>query len=373
MAKKKKRTTRRRRTRSSRPIVLQFPKRNPTRKRRKARRRRRRNPIGAATLVNPGRLRYAKAPVRRRRRRRRNPGLMAATTTKLKDLTKPKVVLPIIVGGGLGVVAAAAVSKWVAPRVPPKALPFVKIGIGVIGMPAVNRVYKGAGPYFTGFMAGTALADWLTPLLPWGGVDDYDEDSPMGELEDDLEGLGYAEVIGALDDDDLDDLGDAGIAGDDGIEEVLHGQDGQDQLIDGLGILPPFPIPPLPPGLLRLLRRRRLLWLLRMRIPQADLSRIMQAPRPQRHAALMRLRTAYKRKRSTMHKAKGAPWADDARVQRHPMRRPRPPHFRRPPAGYTPPKWHQPKGGSTHPRRPFRRGGAAMGGKTRRSGRSFGY
>ena len=302
---KKKKTTRRRRT-SKRPIVLQIPaprrRKNPVR-----RRKRRRNPA-AATVVNPRRR-------RRRRRRRRNPSLMSG----IKSTFTAKTLVPIAIGGGLGVVGISLSSKYLTTRIDTKWQALIEAGVGLAGLPLVNRAYPGAGPYFTGFMVGSALARVLTPLLPWGEIDD--------DVDALVEGTGAIEFIG----DGLDESenqkedGDEAAAGDAGLEDVISANDGQEYLVDGLGILPPMPVPRMPRPFVGMLRRRGMLWLARLKLPQEEIQRLMDLPPLKRRGALMRLRALYRRKRAMARRANGARFAETPLVKAHPVRRPRVP------------------------------------------------
>jgi len=313
----------RRKSRKKSPIVFQLqapkPRRNP-RKKKRARRRRRRNT--AATVVNPSPVTYVTLPrKKKRRRRRRNPTGLAAVPKSLKDLTKVKVVAPIVAGGGIGVALVAAVDKWVAPHVSPIVLTVIKIVAGVALMPILNRFIKGAGMYSLGFVAGEALTPWVSRWLPFGGApstigDVYDQEAAAVS-----EGLGYPEFSG----DDADELGDAAAGGDEGVEEVIRDpQDGVAKVVDGLGILPPFPIPPMPMPLVGMLRKRGLLWLTRMGLEEGDLSQLMRLPPGQRRPAIARLRAAYIAKKRGHARAHGPRFARRPIMAHHPMRRRRP-------------------------------------------------
>ena len=313
MARKRK-TTRRRK--SKRPIVLQLGpprKRNPP-KRRKARRRRRRNPAGA-TVVNPGvpmvTYQAANPARRRRRRRRRNPGIMQSVKSTLNTRT----IVPIVVGGGLGVVGISLSGKYLTTRVSPKIQAGIEAGVGLVGLPLVNKLYRGSGPYFTGFMVGSAISKLITPLLPWGGMDEIDAIT---------EGTGAIEFVGDLGAMD-DESGDEAAAGDGGLEDILPGDDGNAYLVDGLGILPPMPVPRMPRPLFGMLRRRGLLWLTRLGVPQEEIQRVVQLPPLQRRAALARLRAMYRGKRRQARQMHGARFARHPMVRAHPARRGAPP------------------------------------------------
>jgi len=315
MARKKRKTTRRkaRRRTSSRPIVLQLP---PPARRRK--RKRRRNPA-AATIVNPSRVRTVR---RRRRRRKRNPSL----PTAIKRTFRTKTLLPILIGGGLGVVGISASQKWIAPRLSPKWQALAEAGIGIAGLPVVNKLYSGAGPYFTGFMVGSALTTVIKPLLPFGMLDGDDELDAMVEGD-----MGAIEFIG----DGLGDFSDAeaeaAAAGDDGLEEVVEDQ-GADHLVDGLGVLPPVAFQRVmgmgpgrkkyPPALIQRLRAANLLWLLRLGIPAHVLIRLLQQPLPARTGMLKRWRRLYLRRFKHAKRRHGRRFRRHPYVVHHPRRRP---------------------------------------------------
>ena len=316
MAKRRKKTKKRTR-RAKRPIVLQIPaprrRRNPPKRRKRARRRRRRN-SAAATVVNPPMVTYQAANPRRRRRRRRNPSIVQA----FKGTLKKDVLVPIVIGGGLGVVGISLATKYIAPRLSTKWQAVALAGIGLVGLPLVNRLYKGAGPYFTGFMVGSALTKVVVPLLPWGEYDD--DDLVDGDL-------GVVEFIGDLSGEgDMDDEeGDAAAAGDGGLDDIMS--DGKRAyVVDGLGVLPPMPIPGGFPGaLMGRLRRSRLGWLARMGLDPSEIRRILRLGPMRRRGALMRLRAAYRHKREQAEQTQGARFTKHPLVVKHPKRRPRAP------------------------------------------------
>jgi hypothetical protein len=310
MARKRKKARKARRRTSKRPIVLQLP---PPRKKARARRR---NPV-AATVVNPSRRRIK----RRRRRRKSNPSLVKG----IKSTFKTKTLLPIMIGGGLGVVGISASQKWIAPRLSPKWQALAEATIGIAGLPVVNKLYNGAGPYFTGFMVGSALTTVIKPLLPWGDWgDDIDamiEDDDLGAIEliggveDDYSGFGEAEA-------------DQAAAGDNGLEGIVS--DGaESHLVDGLGVLPPVRIPQVPIRLLRRLQQAGLLWLLRLGIPHAELVKLLSLSLPHRRGALLRLRKRYVGMRRKAHKRHGRRFKQHPYVVGHPRRRQRA-HIRHP-------------------------------------------
>jgi len=304
MPARKRKTTKRRkaaRRKSSRPIVLQLPP--PAKKRR-----RRRNPV--ATVVNPSRRRKV---VRRRRRRKRNPSLVKG----IKGTFKGKVLLPILIGGGLGVVGISASQRWLAPRLSPKWQALAEAAIGIAGLPVVNKLYKGSGPYFTGFMVGSALTTVIKPLLPWG---EYDDDIDA-LIEGD--GVGDIELIGGMDDGDLgfgEAEADSAAAGDDGLEEIID--DGpESHLVDGLGALPPVRMGNIPPRLIHRLRQAGLLWLLRLGLPHENLMKLLSMPLPVRRGILMRLRKRYMGMRRKAVKRHGKRWKAHPYVVHHPVRK----------------------------------------------------
>lgn len=257
----------------------------------------RRNPA-AATVVNPYGFMQPPAVVNPRRKRR-NPAGGAIIPRKLKDLTKGKVLVPLFVGGGIGVASMALVDKYIGPKVPPWALSLIKVVVGVLELPLLNRIVAGSGFYALGFAAGDALATWVTKFLPFGDVDDYT-------------GLGDVDIAG-----DVDELAGLGGLGDDGTEDVIGDMDGELNVVDGYGILPPVPIPPgFPRPMLARLKRGKLMWLLRLGIRPEDLQSLLSAPPQMRRAAIEKLRGEYDSRRQAHRPPEGRPpeWAKRPRL-----------------------------------------------------------
>jgi hypothetical protein len=284
---RKRRRTTRRRTSPTAIIRVAGPRSNPA----------------AATVVNP--YGFLQPPTatnpRRRRRRRRNPA-GASLPTKLKDLTKGKVLMPLFVGGGIGVASVALIDKYIGPKVPPWALSLIKIVAGVLELPFLNRVVAGSGFYALGYLAGDALATWVTKILPFGDAE-YTDDA--------IDGLGSVEVAGDVD------VAGLGEFSDDGNEDVVGDVDGELNVVDGLGVLPPVPIPPgFPRPMLRKLKRGKLMWLMRLGIRPEDLEALLKSPPKMRRAAISKLRQEYDGRRDQHRPAGGGPppWARRPRL-----------------------------------------------------------
>ena len=302
MAKRKKKRATRRKT--SRPIVVNFPaRRNPGKRRKMPARtrsgrfvsRRRRNPIGAAaTIVNP-------SPRRRRRKRRSNPS-MPVLVRKFRDVVKPKVLFPAMAGAGLGVVGIAVSNKYLGPRVSPRVQGAIEAGVGLLGIPVLNKLYKGSGYWFAGFMLGSGISRWLLPVLPFGLR------SGAAVAED----MGDVQYIGELDP--------SGMHSDGGLEAVVVDDQGNPVVVDGLGQLPPFAPPGgAPPMLMAKLEKQGLAWLLRVASP-GQIRRLMMLPPRRRQAAIAALRAEYDKRKAPA--AMGPPrFAQHPAVMAHPHRR----------------------------------------------------
>lgn len=138
-----------RRKSAARRVVVQLPaRRNPRRKMpkrnrsgqfvkgRTSARRVRRNPIGGALIVNPARKPARKAP--------RKMGIVKGVISKAKRVLSGAVLIPLLIGGTVGVLAMAAFDKWLAPVVG-KWNMLGKAAAGLAMIPALNKVRKTPG------------------------------------------------------------------------------------------------------------------------------------------------------------------------------------------------------------------------------------
>ena len=93
-----------------------------------------------------------------------------------------------------------------------------------------------------------------------------------------------------------------------------------DVVVDGLGVLPPFPVNA-PRPMIRGLRKRKMAWLLRLLSPE-QIEELMSKPLPQRRRALRDLRALYQRRKASVEGQSGRRFRGHRMVQAHPLRRP---------------------------------------------------
>ena len=280
----------------------------PKGKARSAAKPRRKNPIdpysAAAVLVNPSKWRKPSKPTGAVRKYN-PPGLFSS----VKKLIKPQIMMPIVIGGGIGVAMVTASNRYLTGRISNTVHAILDIAAGVLSMPLVKKLWKGAEPYAAGVMVGSGVAKLAAPAIAkLTGLDD-DQIVDMGDTE--FYG-DYGDVDQADDGDDLE-----GFADD--AEAVMVAPDGAQLVVDGYGYLPPHEIAPLGGNLPRLLASRGLAWLLRVRPPRV-IVQILRAKPPIRAAMLAQARKEYEARRGPVV-AQGPQYKTHRAVARHPMRR----------------------------------------------------
>ena len=273
----------------------------------RAKPRRRRNPVdpysAAATLVNPSKWRKPSKP---KPRKYNPPKLM----TSFKKLIKPKVMAPIVIGGGIGVAMVTASNRYLTGRISTTVHAILDIAAGVLSMPLVKKLWKGAEPYAAGVMVGSGVAKLAAPALArLTGMSDDDQIVDMGDTE--FYG-DYGDVDQADDGEDLE-----GFADD--AEAVMVAPDGSQLVVDGYGYLPPHKIAPLRGMLPRMLAARGLAWMLRVRPPRV-IVRILKMPPAIRAKMIDQARKEYEARRAPVVAA-GPQHRAHRAVARHPMRR----------------------------------------------------
>jgi len=273
----------------------------------KSRAKRRKNPIdpysAAATLVNPSKW---KKPTKPKKRKYNPPNLI----TQFKKLIKPKVMAPVVIGGGIGVAMVTASNRYLTGRISNTVHAVLDIAAGVLSMPLVRKLWKGAEPYAAGVMVGSGVAKLAAPALArLTGMDDDDQIVDMGDTE--FYG-DYGDVDASDDGADLE-----GFADD--AEAVMVAPDGGQLVVDGYGYLPPHKINPLRGTLPRLLAARGLAWLLRVR-PPAVVVKILKMPPAIRGKMIAQARQEYEARRAPLV-AQGPQYKRHRAVARHPMRR----------------------------------------------------
>uniref|UniRef100_A0A6M3L241 Uncharacterized protein n=1 Tax=viral metagenome TaxID=1070528 RepID=A0A6M3L241_9ZZZZ len=304
MAKKRKVAAKRRVSSAAagRPIIVNLPaRRNPGARRSAPKRstsgrfvKTRRNPVGlgsmaGAVIVNPA---------KKSKQLPRNPGLVKSIIRKGKGMLTSGVLVPIVVGVPLGILSVAAFDKYVAPRMSGLWSMLLKVIAGLVSIPLGNKISKSSGFYSGGLLIGSAIKDWLLKWIPLG------------------DGLGNTDWLGEAGGEDLDGLDEVS---DGGVEDILGDAQGNAVLVDGLGVLPPVPIP-IGPRMMRVLRRRRLAWLLRLLSPD-KIAELMSLPPLKRKAAIRELRAMYQSRKGQIEQRQGAQHVDTPAVMAHPQRR----------------------------------------------------